>query len=91
MPQVFKIGTYWVYFWANENIFFLTNKARPVFPAGPSLSSADSRSSQGLRNPDPAGQTPELRRRHPNRPKWNKKQNRPQRTKTEKWDKKNRP
>ncbi len=19
MPQVFKIGTYWVYFWANEN------------------------------------------------------------------------
>ena len=20
MPQVFKIGSYWVYFWANENI-----------------------------------------------------------------------
>ena len=19
MPQVFKIGSYWVYFWANEN------------------------------------------------------------------------
>jgi len=20
MPQVFKIGAYWVYFWSNENI-----------------------------------------------------------------------
>ena len=21
MPQVFKIGSYWIYFWTNENAF----------------------------------------------------------------------
>ena len=26
MPQVFKIGSYWVYFWANEN--------KPLEPVG---------------------------------------------------------
>ena len=38
MPQVFKIGSYWVYFWANENkplepVHVHVAEGRPIFIA----------------------------------------------------------